>query len=316
MTSATADGGAGPSGITERVLASFAGCPDPRLREIMHSLVGHLHAFVRETGLSEEEWGDGIRFLTAAGQACDERRQELVLLSDTLGVSMLVDALSHDSAPEEATESTVLGPFWAPGAPLRRYGESIAVRPAGQPAWVHGRVTDLHGSPVAGAELDVWQNGEDRLYAVQDASAPEDHLRGRYLARDDGSYAFLGVRPTDYTVPDDGPVGRMLAASGRHPWRPAHVHMRVSAQGFRPLTTHLFDSESRYLGDDTVFAVKGSLVRRFVRRSRDDPDRPPGVDGPWFSVDNDIALAPAPAAATAPGDLQPHRHDHPKEEMR
>ena len=281
-----------PEDITAAVLDSFARCEDPRLREVMQSLVRHLHAFVQETRLTQDEWSAAIRILTDTGHITDERRQEFILWSDALGVSMLVDALSH-ATPPGATESTVLGPFWTPGAPLRDYGESISEQPAGVPAWVHGRVLDPSGRPIAGAELDVWQNGDNQLYAVQDPDAPEAHLRGRFRSREDGSYAFLGVRPVPYTIPSDGPVGRMLERTGRHPWRPAHIHLIVSAPGYQRLVTHIFDAESPYLDSDAVFAVKPSLIRRFVPRSADDPDRPPGVTGgEWCSVENDVILTP------------------------
>jgi catechol 1,2-dioxygenase len=157
---------------------------------------------------------------------------------------------------------------------------------------VHGRVSGIDGAAIAGAELDVWQNGDNRLYAVQDPEAPEDHLRGRFSSREDGSYAFLAVRPVPYTIPHDGPVGNMLAATGRHPWRPAHIHMIVRAPGYRTLTTHVFDEASQFLDSDAVFAVKPSLVRRFVERSADDPDRPEGVAGEWVSVENHVVLVP------------------------
>jgi hydroxyquinol 1,2-dioxygenase len=215
---------------------------------------------------------------------------------------MLVDSLANP-LPRGATESTVLGPFYVPGSPPRPYGASIAEEAAGTPAWVHGEVLDVGGGPIEGAELDVWQNGDDRLYAVQNPEAPEDHLRGRFSTREDGSYAFLAVRPVPYTIPDDGPVGRMLSATGRHPWRPAHVHMIVRAPGYRTVATHIFDRESEYLGSDAVFAVKPSLLREFVRRAADDPERPDGVAGEWFSVENTIVLVPAgkPGEPVDPG---------------
>ena len=191
-----------------------------------------------------------------------------------------------------ATESTVLGPFYVPGSPRREYGESMVIESgAGVPAWVYGRVLDVSGEPIAGAELDVWQNGADMLYAVQRPEAEEDHLRGRYLTRDDGTYAFVAVRPVPYPIPHDGPVGRMLAASGRHPWRPAHIHIIVRAPGYKTVTTHVFDAASEYLDSDTVFAVKPSLLRIFVERSADDPERPASVEGEWVSLENDIVLA-------------------------
>lgn len=281
-----------PADITAAAVASFDGADDERLRRLAQVLTRHLHAFATEVGLTQGEWEEGIRILTETGHITDDRRQEFILWSDTLGLSMLVDALANP-LPSGATESTVLGPFYVPGSPLRPHGASIAEEVAGAPAWIHGKVLDLDGGPIPGAELDVWQNGDDRLYAVQNAEAPEDHLRGRFTTRDDGSYAFLAVRPVPYTIPDDGPVGRMLAATGRHPWRPAHVHMIVRAPGYRTLATHIFDRESEYLDSDAVFAVKPSLLREFVRRPADDPERPDGVEGEWFSVENTLVLAPA-----------------------
>jgi hydroxyquinol 1,2-dioxygenase len=278
--------------ITTAALGSFDGCSDARLREIMRSLVTHLHAFVNDVGLTESEWATAIGILTATGDITDEKRQEFILWSDALGVSMLVDAVAHDSS-SGGTESTVLGPFWTPGAPLRGYGDSIFENPAGTPALVHGRILDPNGAPISGAQLDIWQNGDDGLYAVQAPDAPEAHLRGRFLSREDGSYAFVGVRPVPYTIPNDGPVGVMLEATGRHPWRPAHIHMIVTAPGYQRLQTHIFDATSPYLESDAVFAVKRSLIREFVERSPDDPARPAGVSGPWCSVENDVVLAPS-----------------------
>jgi catechol 1,2-dioxygenase len=215
---------------------------------------------------------------------------------------MLVDALANP-LPAGATESTVLGPFYVPGAPLREYGANLAEVPAGDPAWVHGRILAVDGEPIPGAELDVWQNGEDRLYAVQNPHGPEEHLRGRFLARDDGSYAFLAVRPLPYTIPDDGPVGHMLHAAGRHPWRPAHIHLIARAPGCRTLATHIFDSASPHLDSDAVFAVKPSLLRDFVARDPSHPATPPGVETAWFDVENDIVLVPGDQAGepTDPG---------------
>ena len=222
-----------------------------------------------------------------------------MLWSDALGLSMLVDALEHSggvggvggaSAPTAlpVTESTVLGPFYMAGAPRRGYGESIASEgDAGEPVWVHGRVLGTDGAPIAGAELDVWQNGHDRLYAVQRPEAPEDHLRGRFETRSDGGFGFVAVRPVPYPIPDDGPVGEMLRATGRHPWRPAHIHMIVRAEGHRTLTTHIFDADSDYLDSDAVFAVKPSLVRRFTA------DQPTPDGAPTLSVCCDLVLAPA-----------------------
>jgi hydroxyquinol 1,2-dioxygenase len=290
-----------PADISAAVGASFSSCGDERLREIMQALITHLHAFALDVNLTLEEWEAAIRMLTETGHITDERRQEFILWSDALGLSMLVDVLAHP--PANATESTVLGPFYVPGSPLREYGASIAEGPGGEPAWVYGRVYDTEGRPIGGAELDVWQNSQNRLYAVQDQEAPEHHLRGRFRTREDGRYGFLGIRPVPYTIPADGPVGKMLAATGRHPWRPAHIHMIVRAPGYRTLTTHIFDAASSYLDSDAVFAVKPSLVREFKPRSADDPDRPRSVEGEWYSVENDLVLAPGqgPSEPSDPG---------------
>jgi hydroxyquinol 1,2-dioxygenase len=289
--SMTADRTTTPEQITAQALASFDATPDTRLREIMHALVRHLHAFVSEIALTEVEWAAAIEILTATGHITDERRQEFILWSDTLGISMLVDAISHRS-PAGATESTVLGPFYAAGSPLRAFGADVAAQQAGVPAWVHGRVLSLDRTPIAGAELDVWQNGDNQLYAVQDEEAPNDHLRGRFLTDADGRFAFRAVRPVAYPIPDDGPVGRMLAATGRHPWRPAHIHIVVRAPGHVPVTTHIFDADSEYLDRDTVLAVKPSLMRRFELRAADDPERPEGVETQWVSLEIELVLAP------------------------
>ena len=282
-----------PEQITNQVVASFDGAPT-RLRQVMSVLVRYLHEFAIEVGLTQDEWVEGIKILTDSGHITDEKRQEFILWSDALGFSMLVDALEHDLAAG-ATESTVLGPFFVANAPLREYGDNIAEQGAGDPTWVYGRVLAIDGEPIAGAELDVWQNGDNRLYAVQDPDAPEEHLRGRFKTRDDGSYAFIAVRPVPYTIPDDGPVGRMLASTGRHPWRPAHIHIIVRAPGYRTLTTHIFDSSSDYLDSDAVFAVKRSLLRTFVRHSEADPRTPAGIVGDWYSVENDLLLVPGEA---------------------
>ena len=282
--------------ITAAATASFDSCADPRLREIMRALVRHLHAFATDVHLTEAEWIAAIDILTSTGHITSETRQEFILWSDALGMSMLVDALAHSSSGldrDGVTESTVLGPFWTPDAPLRAYGESIAEGvQSGTPAFVYGRVLSREGEPIVGAMLDIWQNGADGLYTVQKPETDESHLRGRFHTRSDGSYAFVGVRPVPYTIPDDGPVGAMLDATGRHPWRPAHIHMIVTAPGYQRLQTHIFDSASPYLDSDAVFAVKRSLVREFVPRSADDPERPAGVSEGWCSVENDVVLAP------------------------
>jgi hydroxyquinol 1,2-dioxygenase len=283
--------GAAARQITAAAIASFDACPNPRTRELLQSLTAHLHELIAEMRLTRGEWERGIEILTQTGEITDEHRQEFILWSDALGISMLVDALA-DERPAEATDSTVEGPFWAEGSPLREYGESIAEQPGGEPLWVSGRVLAVGGEPLARAEVDVWQNGTNRLYAVQNPDSPEEHLRGRFVTRDDGSFAFLAIRPTPYPIPDDGPVGQMLASTGRHPWRPAHIHVAVSAGGFERLTTHVFDSASPYLDSDAVFAVKPSLIKHLVRHDPNDPSRPSGVDGEWSSLEVNFVLAP------------------------
>jgi hydroxyquinol 1,2-dioxygenase len=286
-----------PEEITEAVVvASFGACSDARTRELMQALTKHLHGFVTEVRLARDEWQRAIAILAETGGITDEHRQEFVLWSDALGVSMLVDALAIER-PTGTTESTVVGPFWAAGSPIRRFGNSIGEHSGGDPAWVFGRVTNESREPIAGAESDVWQNGVNRLYAVQDPDVPEAHLRGLFHSTRDGEYAFLGIRPTPYPIPADGPVGRMLAATGRHPWRPAHIHVAVHAAGCESVATHIFDADSAYLDSDAVFAVKPSLVKQFVPRTLEDPDRPSGVSGSWYSVQMDFVLARQPDRA-------------------
>jgi protocatechuate 3,4-dioxygenase beta subunit len=279
-----------PDDITREAIASFDGADDERVRGLMQALTRHLHAFASEVQLTQQEWQQAIDVLTQTGAITDERRQEFILWSDVLGVSMLVDALAVDR-PAGATESTVVGPFWARGAPVRGYGDSIGERQSGAPVRVRGRILGTDGAAIAGAAIEVWQNDTNELYSVQDPDAPEGHLRGRFVSEDDGRYAFVGVRPVPYRIPYDGPVGEMLEATGRHPWRPAHIHIAVSADGYEPLATHIFDAESPYLDSDAVFAVKPSLIRAFEPRQPDDVDAPHGVDGTWYAVDGmDIVL--------------------------
>jgi len=282
--------------LTGEVLYRIRNTKNKRLKEVMTSFIKHMHSFVRDVKPTQDEWFKGIQFLTDTGHFSTGKRQEFILWSDTLGVSMLVDSIAN-AVPSGATESTVLGPFYVADSPLRQPGADMAEQEAGVPAWVSGRVLDLAGRPLAGAELDVWQNGDNRLYAVQDPDAPDDHLRGRYRTDEEGRFAFLAVRPVPYTIPDDGPVGEMLRASGRHPWRPAHIHVVIRAPGHRSVTTHIFDAASEHLDGDTVFAVKPSLVREFRERAADDPDRPPGVEVPWVSLELDLVLAPGNGGA-------------------
>lgn len=244
----------------DQVQKAFDETANPRLVEIMRAAVKHLHAFTTEVGLTHDEWLAGINFLTDTGKNCDELRQEFILLSDTLGVSMLLEMINY-SASEDATEPTVLGPFHVEGSPHRQDGDSIVEQPIDSDEYLKftGTVRDTKGRPIAGASLDVWQVQSNGLYDVQESSAVRN-LRGIFTTNTDGSFTIRTVRPIDYTIPDDGPVGKMLRATGRHPWRPAHIHMVVSADGYVPVTTHLFDKESSYLRSDAVFGVRDSLL--------------------------------------------------------
>jgi len=268
--------------LTGEVLQAYAGTPDPRLRELLSALIRHLHAFATETGLTTQEWMAGIEFLTAVGHKCDPRRQEFILLSDVLGLSSLVEAIN---AADGATEPTVLGPFYLPGAPRREMGEQIGRMLDGEPTLIRGRVTDTAGKPLAGARLDVWQGNSNGLYDIQDPAQPEFNLRGVFSTGPDGGYSFRTIRPVSYPVPIDGPVGEVFRASGRHNWRAAHVHAIVSAPGHKPVTTHIFDSQNQYLDSDAVFGVRDSLIQEFRLAGPGDPQ------DVKFVVDVDFVLA-------------------------
>ena len=260
------------------VIDSFTDTPDPRLRELLSSLVTHLHAFVRETRLTLPEWEAAIGFLTEVGQTCDESRQEFILLSDVLGVSMLTETINGQ---QEGTESTVLGPFHVGKSPQRANGDSMDLLGGKVPCLVTGRVLDPSGAPLAGAVVDVWQCTEDGFYDVQQPGVqPPGNGRGLFHTDADGSFRFRTVVPSHYPIPTDGPVGRLLQATHRHPYRPAHIHFIASAAGHATLTTHIFVAESPYLDSDAVFAVKQSLIADFAEvtdpaeAGRSPPHRP------------------------------------------
>ncbi|MDQ1178618.1 dioxygenase [Rhodococcus sp. SORGH_AS_0301] len=276
--------------VTERVLRSFDGCANPRLRHVMTSLARHLHAFLRDVRLTEEEWEQAIAFLTEVGHITNDERQEFVLLSDTLGASMQTVAINNE-VRGDATEATVFGPFFVQRAPRIEHGDDMAFGAPGQPCWVEGTVTNTDGVPVSGARLEVWEADGDGLYDVQ-------HDDGRVAGRahlfsgDDGSYRFWAITPTPYPIPDDGPVGRMLQAVGRSPYRASHLHFMVTADGHRRLVTHIFVRGDDLLDHDSVFGVKESLVKDFAEHAADEltPDGRQ-VDGAWSSVRFDIVLA-------------------------
>jgi catechol 1,2-dioxygenase len=277
--------------VTDAILRQMSDTMDPRLRGIMASLVTHLHAFVREVEPTPEEWMAGIRFLTAVGRMCDDRRQEFVLLSDTLGVSALVDTINNRSR-EGATPSSLLGPFYREGAPELPMSADMAGDTKGPRVIVSGRV--LAGDrPVARALLDVWQAAPNGLYDVQDPDQPDMNLRGRYRTDGDGRYEFRTVEPSFYGIPTDGPVGEMLRAVGRHPNRPAHIHVIVSASGYLPLTTALFSEGDRYLDSDAVLGVRSGLVVKYVRHESLEEAARRQVSAPFYTVDYDFVLKPA-----------------------
>jgi hydroxyquinol 1,2-dioxygenase len=283
--------------ITPAVVERLASAEDPRLRQILTSLVTHLHDFAREVQLTDAEWMQGIEFLTATGHTCDAKRQEFILLSDTLGLSMLVVALNH-AKPAGATEATVFGPFHVDDAPVAAQGANLAGGAPGMPFFVEARILDLAGQPIAGAEVDVWQADDEGLYDVQRPELGDTRrARGELHADAAGEVRFRTVTPTAYPVPTDGPVGRMLLASGRHPWRPAHLHFRIRAPGFQTLVTHIFRDGDPYLDSDVVFGVRSSLISDFVRH-----DPGPAPDGtsvaePFYTLKQTFTLAPTAAPA-------------------
>ena len=251
--------------LTNIVLQEYSvNTSNDRTKTVLGSLIKHLHAFVNEVELSEDEWMSGVDFLTRAGQACDEKRQEYILLSDVLGVSMLVDAINHQRGGK-GTESTVLGPFYVEGAPQLPMGASIVKASTGAgEVLVKGIVTDVDGNPVAGAVLDVWQTSSSGFYDVQEETQPDYNMRGRFVTGETGEYSLITEKPCAYSIPTDGPVGELLGAAGRHAMRPAHIHFIVSAKSYSPVTTHLFCASDEYLDSDAVFATKSSLLVDFA----------------------------------------------------
>ena len=266
--------------ITQAVIARLAETPDARLKEIMTSLVQHLHAFARDVKLTEEEWFKGIDFLTRVGHITDDKRQEFILLSDTLGLSMLTVAMNNDK-PAGCTESTVFGPFFVEGAPHFDLGQDVANGAAGIPCVVQGTVRGLNGEPVPGAEIEVWQADAEGKYDVQREGGPLQ-ARGVLHANGKGEYHFKSILAEAYPIPDDGPVGEMLRATKRHPWRPAHLHFMIKAPGYETLITHVFRDGDRYLDSDAVFGVRQSLIAQWKKQP----------DGNYL-VEYDFVLNPA-----------------------
>jgi hydroxyquinol 1,2-dioxygenase len=283
--------------LTERVVQSFDGAPDPRLKELMQALTRHLHAFAREVRLTEAEWQQAIGFLTATGHITDARRQEFILLSDVLGVSMQTITINNQ-AYADATEATVVGPFFTERSPEFALGDDISGGAPGEPCWVEGTVTDTEGRPVPGALIEVWEADDEGLYDVQ---YDDDRVaaRGHLYTDADGGYRFWAITPTPYPIPHDGPVGRLLEATGRSPMRASHLHFMVEAARLRTLVTHIFVRGDKRLSSDAVFGVRDSLVKDFESQPAGTPT-PDGRDvgnRPWSRVRFDIVLAPAGAAA-------------------
>ena len=278
--------------ITETFMSYLADDTAPRTREIMGALVRHLHDFARETNLTHEEWRAGIAFLEACAEIESKDRHEFVLASDVLGLSSLVDMLH--SRPD-ATSSSVLGPFHISGSPTLKVGGDMKRHYAGQILLAEGIIRDTYGNPIVGAEIDIWQTAPNGLYSSQDEEQEMFSFHGLMTVGQDGRYAFTTVKPVEYTVPSDGPVGDILRACGRHPWRPSHLHYIVKAEGFYSLVTEVFPSDDPYLDQDTVFGVREDLVMRYVERPSE--DFPEGmelsgsVDEPFLHVNFDITLA-------------------------
>ena len=272
------------------VVAAMAGAKDARLRQVMESVVRHLHAVVKEVEPTQEEWMAAIQFLTETGHMCTEWRQEFILLSDTFGVSMLVDAINNRK-PSGATETTVLGPFHVASSPLKAMGDTIDLEGKSEPLIVSGTVVDQTGAPIAGAMLDIWQSNSEGFYDVQQKGIqPDMNLRGRFVTGADGRYWFRSAKPQYYPIPHDGPVGTLLRNLDRHPYRPAHIHFIVSAPGYQEVATHLFVKGDPYLDSDVVFGVKGSLICDFTQH--DDPKKAAeiGLKNPFWSVQHEFRL--------------------------
>jgi hydroxyquinol 1,2-dioxygenase len=286
--------------ITEAVIGRLSDSGDPRFTRVMTSLITHLHDFVREVQLSESEWLAAIEFLTEVGKTCTDKRQEFILLSDTLGVSVLVITLNHPAA-EGSAESTVLGPFYWQDAPELPRGSNLAEGVKGEPTFYSGRVLGADGRPLENAVLDIWSGDGEGNYDMQLPEQTGMKARGKIRTDREGRYRFRSIKPTFYPVPTDGPVGRMLRAMGRHPYRPGHIHMIVSAPGYLPVTTHLFVAGSPYLDTDAVFGMKESLVARFERHLPGFGPDGERMDTPFYTVDYDFLLRPDPEVSTQPG---------------
>lgn len=268
-----------------------AAAKDARLKQVMEVITRKLHEAVKELEPTQEEWFKAIMFLTDTGHMCNEWRQEFILLSDVLGVSMLVDAI-NSRRPNGASPNTVLGPFHVEGAPEYPMGTNICLDQKGEGMVVRGRILDTEGNPVAGARIDVWQANDEGFYDVQQKGLqPDFNLRGLFVTGADGSYWFRAVKPKFYPIPDDGPVGKLLGQLGRHPYRPAHLHYIITAPGYDTLTTHIFDPHDEYIHSDAVFGVKKELLAEFIRIDDSTKAQELGFEGSYWDVTFDFVLA-------------------------
>jgi hydroxyquinol 1,2-dioxygenase len=286
--------------ITQAVIDRFAGTPDPRLKRIMTSLVSHLHDFIRDVEPTFAEWDSAIGFLTRTGQMCNDKRQEFILLSDTLGASMLVDAINH-RLPEGATETTVLGPFFVQNAPKFENGADVSGGLKGELLFVEASVASAAGEPLADAVVDVWQSDDDGFYDVQRMDLSNAALRGQFRTDAAGKIHFRTIQPAAYPIPYDGPVGDMLKATNRHPWRPAHVHFMIAAPGYETLVTHVFSAGDEYLDSDAVFGVKNSLIRAFTHEQPGTLPDGTKTAAPWRHLTYDFGLKPLNGKPAAQG---------------
>ena len=287
--------------LAQAVIGRMADCKEPRLKEVMSALVRHAHAFVQEVQLTPQEWMTAIQFLTDTGKMCDEKRQEFILLSDTLGISMLVVAIEQAKAAakykpkpgEQApTEATVLGPFFWPGAPELENGADIGEGNPGTPAYYSGRVTDPAGKPIEACVIDVWSGDGEGFYDMQKGPDAGMALRARFRTDAQGNYSFWSIRPSYYPVPDDGPVGKMLRRTGRHPNRPGHMHTMLEAPGYEKLVTHLFVSDSPFIESDVVFGVRNSLIVDFKEHPAGKAPDGRMMKTPYHSCSYDFVLVP------------------------
>jgi hydroxyquinol 1,2-dioxygenase len=275
--------------ITDLAVQRWATAKDPRLAELMTGLIRHLHDFAREVRLTEAEWMAAMQWLTAAGRISDDKREEFILASDVLGLSMLVVQMNH-RFDDAATPATVLGPFHIEGSPELDFGEDMSQGLPGTPLVLTGVVRDLDGHPVPGAVLDVWQADNEGLYESQHADVDEARLRAKYTTREDGSYSIRTVAPLGYTIPMDGPVGDLISKTDISHFRPAHVHFLLNVPGYEPLITHLFEEGADYLDSDVVFGVKEQLVVRYDKREPGPAPDGGTFDEPWFEARYDFVL--------------------------